>query len=105
MTNINNASNAYLNTLKQLQGGASGGEGAQATGGGSAFGDLVKNSLSSAIEAQHTSEKVSAQGLAGNADITDVLQALNDAEMALNTVLAIRDKVVQAYEQVMNTPI
>ena len=41
----------------------------------------------------------------GQADMTDVLQAVNDAEIALNTVLAVRDRVVQAYQEIMRTPI
>jgi len=110
---ISNASNAYLNTVKQLQGGdnaagAAGSSGAgaiDAVSGAPSFGDVLKQSLSSAIDAQHTSEKVSAQALVGKADMTDVLQAVNNAEMALNTVLAVRDRVVQAYDQIMRTSI
>lgn len=102
MTNINNASAAYLNTLRQMQGGA---DTAKTDTGGVSFGDLMKTGLQSAIDAQHKSEDVSAKGIIGKADMTEVLQAVTDAEMALNTVLAVRDKVVQAYEQVMRTPI
>ncbi|MDE1152313.1 MAG: flagellar hook-basal body complex protein FliE [Micavibrio sp.] len=107
---ISNASNAYLNTVKQLQGGdnAAGSSGAgaiDAVSGAPSFGDVLKQSLSSAIDAQHNSEKVSAQALVGKADMTDVLQAVNNAEMALNTVLAVRDRVVQAYDQIMRTSI
>jgi flagellar hook-basal body complex protein FliE len=99
MANITEATNAYSSALNQLKK-ASGGDTAD-TG---AFGDLLKQSLQSAADMQHKSEKVSGAALAGKADMTDVLQAVTDAEMALNTVLAVRDKVVQAYEAVMRTP-
>lgn len=103
MANINQASNAYLNALNQMK---SGGEAAPAApADGPSFGDLLKGGVQSAIEAQHASEKTSANALLGKADMTEVLQAVTDAEMALNTVLAVRDRVVQAYEQVMRTPI
>jgi len=101
MVGINEATGAYSATLNQLKAGA----GEKASGDNSIFGDLVKQSLGSAIEAQHKSEKVSAAGLAGKADLTDVVQAINDAEIALNTVLAVRDKVIDAYNNILRTTI
>ncbi len=104
MTNINNATSAYANALKQLQGGNNINNANKADG-LSEFGSMVKESLEGTINAQKKSEQVSAKAIAGEADMTDVLQAINDAELALNTVLAIRDKVIQAYEEVIRTPI
>ncbi len=73
--------------------------------GAPSFSDILKESISGAIDAQKTSEKVSAAAVLGKADMTDVLKAVNDAELALNTVLAVRDRVVQAYQQIMRTTI
>ena len=101
MANIKEATNAYASALNQLKQPLAGG--ADETP-GAAFGDLLKQSLQGAVEAQHKSEKVSGAALAGKADMTEVLQAVTEAELALNTVLAVRDKVVQAYESVMRTP-
>lgn len=101
MANITDATNAYSSALNQLKKSSGADAGGDTAG---MFGDLLKQSLQSAVEAQHKSEKISGAALAGKADMTDVLQAVTDAEMALNTVLAVRDKVVQAYEQVMRTP-
>ena len=107
MATVNTAAAAYLNTLKTLTGGeAQPGAGATpAVGGGASFGDMVKTGLEGAIDAQHKSETVSAKGLIGQADMTEVLQAVNDAELALNTVLAIRDRVIGAYEAIMRTSV
>jgi flagellar hook-basal body complex protein FliE len=102
MANITEATTAYSNALNQLKKAANPEDGGESSG--AAFGDLLKQSLQTAVETQHKSEKVSGAALAGKADMTDVLQAVTDAEVALNTVLAVRDKVVQAYEQVMRTP-
>ena len=104
MANAIDATKAYSNTAKQLMGNDAA-QGAGATDGSPSFGDILKSSISSAIDAQHNSEKVSAQALVGKADMTDVMQSLNNAEMALNTVLAVRDRVVQAYDQIMRTSI
>jgi len=72
---------------------------------GPSFGDILKNSIQSTVETQRNSERVSAAAVAGKADITDVLQAVTEAEMSLSTVLAVRDRVIRAYEEVMRTPI
>jgi flagellar hook-basal body complex protein FliE len=111
MANITPAASP-LAALQQLQNTATGAPasggvaaiGGQ-SGGDATFGNLVQQSLQSAINAQHTSEKVSAASLTGKADMTEVLQAVNNAELALNTVIAVRDRVVQAYQQVMSMPI
>lgn len=99
MANIKDATNAYSSALNQLKKSS----GPEDTGGVS-FGDILKQAAEGAIASQHKSEQVSGAALAGKADMTDVMQAVTEAEMALNTVLAVRDKVVQAYEQVMRTP-
>jgi len=102
MATINEAASAYSNALSQVKKAT---DTASENTVGSGFGDMVKQSLQSAVDAQHKSEKISGQALVGKADMTDVLQAIGEAELALNTVLAIRDKVVQAYEQITRMPI
>ena len=37
--------------------------------------------------------------------LVDVVSAVNQAEITLDTVVAVRDKVVQAYQSIMNMPI
>jgi flagellar hook-basal body complex protein FliE len=101
-TTINTGVSAYLNTMKQMTGGA---EPQAGIPGGASFADILKSGIGSAIDAQHKGEQVSASAIAGKASMTDVLQAVNNAELALNSVLAIRDKVVQAYEAIMRTQI
>ncbi len=50
-------------------------------------------------------EQMAANQVAGKASIVDVVSAVNQAEMTLDTVVAVRDKVVQAYQSIMNMPI
>lgn len=101
MANITGPSGIGLNALQRVADAATGAKEA----GGPSFGEVLKASTQAAINAQHNSEKVSAAALVGKADMTEVLQAVNNAELALNTVLAVRDRVVQAYEQIMRTSI
>ena len=102
MTDISGVTSATSNALNQLLKSTDADTDENT---GPSFGDVLKQSMQSAINAQQKSEEVSAAALAGKADVTDLLQAVTDAEIALKTVLAVRDKVVQAYEQVMRTPI
>lgn len=72
---------------------------------GANFGDVLKAATQSTITAQKTSEAVSAQAVMGKADLTDVVNAVNNAEVSLNMFLAVRDKMVEAYNAISRTQI
>jgi flagellar hook-basal body complex protein FliE len=44
-------------------------------------------------------------GLAGRADPGSVVQALAQTELAVQTAVAIRDKVVEAYQEILRMPV
>lgn len=69
------------------------------------FSELVEGGVKTAIQAQKTSEKVSADAVLGKAEMTDVLQAVNDADSTLQMVLAIRNRAIEAYQQILRMPI
>src|SRR6185437_9568385 len=71
--------------------------GGAATGGTQSFGDFLSGAVKDSIGTMK-------QG-AGQADIVDVVNAVNQAELTLNTVVAVRDKVIQAYQSIMQMPI
>jgi flagellar hook-basal body complex protein FliE len=68
------------------------------------FSELVTQALSGAVDSGYKAEKVSTLALMGKADITDVATAVSSAELALNTVVAIRDKVISAYQSILQMP-
>lgn len=41
----------------------------------------------------------------GSTDIVDVVTAIAETEVALETVVAVRDRVISAYEEIMRMPI
>ena len=45
------------------------------------------------------------RAIAGGGNLTEVATAVSHAELALQTAVSIRDKVVQAYQDVMRMPI
>jgi flagellar hook-basal body complex protein FliE len=72
---------------------------------GPSFSDMVSKALANAVDSGHKAEEVSTLALMGKADITELATAVSSAELALNTVVAIRDKVITAYQQIMQMPI
>jgi flagellar hook-basal body complex protein FliE len=72
---------------------------------GTSFSELLASSLGSAVDKGHKAESVSTLAMMGKTDITNLATAVNSAELALNTVTAIRDKVITAYQQIAQMPI
>ncbi|WP_374304361.1 flagellar hook-basal body complex protein FliE [Ferrovibrio sp.] len=72
---------------------------------GGGFGDMLGEALQQAVDASKQSEVTSARAVAGKADVTDVVTAVTNAEVALDTVVAVRDRVINAYQEIMRMPI
>ena len=69
------------------------------------FGDALSRALGSVVDAGHQADAQSMQAMAGQGNLTDVVTAVSKAELALQSATAIRDRVVQAYQDVMRMPI
>ena len=72
---------------------------------GQSFGNMVETALEQSLNVTHGAEKQSVQAVAGKADLTDVVTAVSNAEMTLQTVVAVRDRVVAAYLDILKMPI
>ena len=78
--------------------------GAQApTQGG--FGDMLKSAMTDAVHASKHAEHQMAAQVAGKAELVDVVTAISAAESSLETVMAVRDQVISAYQEIMRMPI
>ena len=69
------------------------------------FSVMVKNFTQNAIDKSEMSEQLSAAAAAGKANIDQVVIAVAEAESTLNTVVAVRDKVLEAYREILRMPI
>ncbi len=69
------------------------------------FAQLVKSAVGDAVSSSQQSEAVSLQALVDPGDIGSVVTAVTNAEVTLQTVVAVRDKVVQAYQDILRMPI
>lgn len=74
-------------------------------GAGGSFGSMVQNLVSDAAGSLRAAEAESAKQVAGKGDMIDVVTAIGSAEMALDTVVAVRDRVVSAYSEIMRMQI
>lgn len=69
------------------------------------FGDFLASAVKDSISTMKQGETMAIKQIAGQADIVDVVNAVNQAELTLNTVVAVRDKIIQAYQSIMQMPI
>ena len=79
--------------------------GAEKASGAGGFGDLLKSAMSDAAKASRHAETQMAAQVQGRADLVDVVTAVSSAEASLETVMAIRDQVISAYQEIMRMPI
>jgi flagellar hook-basal body complex protein FliE len=57
------------------------------------------------VDAGKTSDKLSLDLVNGKANVVDVVTAISQTELAMESMVAIRDKVISAYEEIMRMPI
>ena len=74
---------------------------------GQSFGAVLKDALSSVRQAGAKSDAQTQLMASGTskANIVDVVTAVAETETAINTLVSVRDKVVAAYEQIMQMQI
>jgi len=65
------------------------------------FGAMVQNAVSGLVESGKVADAKSADALTGKGNLTDVVMAVSKAEMALQATVAVRDKVISAYQDIM----
>jgi flagellar hook-basal body complex protein FliE len=71
------------------------------------FGDVLKNSLAEINEQQQNASSLSTQFESGdvNVKLSDVMVAMQKAEVSLQAASQIRNKFIGAYQDIMNMPI
>ena len=103
MVDLTSAIKAYSSAASSATGaGAVGGGGdAKFISSGSSFGEMVQNAISDAVNQSHNAEKQIAAQVQGKAQLVDVATALSSAQASLETVVAVRDQVITAYQEIM----
>lgn len=69
------------------------------------FGDIVEKMVTDTASSLRAAEEAGARQVAGKGDLVDTVTAIGAAEVALDTVVAVRDRVVNAYTEIMRMQI
>lgn len=69
------------------------------------FGKMVQEAVSDIVEAGRVADDKAVGLVEGKADVVDVVTAIAETEVALETMVAVRDRVISAYEEIMRMPI
>ncbi|HEX5796656.1 MAG TPA: flagellar hook-basal body complex protein FliE [Geminicoccaceae bacterium] len=78
------------------------------SGGGpppAAFGAVLDQVLAEGMAAGRKGEVAATQAVAGHASLQEVVEAVNAAELTLQTVVAVRDRMITAYQDIIRMPI
>jgi flagellar hook-basal body complex protein FliE len=95
------AAKAYGATAQALAGNALKPD--AAVGGG--FGDILSSAVGSISKAGAGAEGAITNAAMGKGDLVDVVTAVAAAEATMETVVAVRDEVIKAYNDIMRMPI
>ncbi|MBI4183066.1 MAG: flagellar hook-basal body complex protein FliE [Proteobacteria bacterium] len=69
------------------------------------FSGLLRSAVTEAVQVGKEGEKKSLQAIAGTAELADVISAVSNAEITLQTAVALRDRVIQSYQDILRMPI
>lgn len=109
MTSPIGAANAYASLAKITDpgGGLAGGlaKGATGLGGTDSFGAMVKDALAQVGQTARAADNQAQAMAAGKANVVDVVTAVAESEVAVDALVAVRDRVIAAYEEIMRMPI
>lgn len=103
--------NAYISAVKAYNNAASGESFNRQTSSGAddikqgEFANLVRNAIDEAVRIGERSENLTIQGINETADVSKVVTAVAEAEVTLQTVVAVRDKVIEAYKEIIRMPV
>ncbi|MEE2526177.1 flagellar hook-basal body complex protein FliE [Hyphobacterium sp. HN65] len=103
-TDLTSALNAYRAAAGQAAQAAGGAQPADETA-GQKFTELVQGALETTNTSLVQAEQLTASAAVGDAELVDVVTAVAAAEVQLETVIAVRDEVIRAYNDILKMPI
>jgi flagellar hook-basal body complex protein FliE len=98
------ANNAYQ-LAQRLQQQARAGDDAMQARDSVDFGQMVQEAVETVVDKGHQADDKAIGMIEGRTDVVDVVTAISETEVALETMVAVRDRVISAYEEIMRMPI
>lgn len=70
------------------------------------FSDLLKRAADAAVNTGQSAEQVTFQSIGGEKklEMLDVVAAINSAEITVESAVAVRDRIINAYQEIMRMP-
>lgn len=72
---------------------------------GPGFGQTLQRALEGAVATGQQAETKAIQAITTGTGLSEVVTALSQAELTLQTATAVRDRVIQAYQDIIRMPI
>ncbi len=72
---------------------------------GKDFASLVRDAAQDAVAQGYKAESMTKLAIAGKAELANVVSAVSTAEVTLQTVVGVRDKMINAYQEILRMPI
>jgi flagellar hook-basal body complex protein FliE len=72
---------------------------------GPSFGELLKTAVGGVVEAGRRSDIQTHAMASGRSNVVDVVTAVAETEVAVESLVAVRDRMISAYEEIMRMPI
>jgi flagellar hook-basal body complex protein FliE len=73
--------------------------------GGTSFSSVLKQAIDHVNELGQKSDAQMRSAVNGKSNMVDVVTAVSETEVAIDAVVAVRDKVIAAYDEIMKMPI
>jgi flagellar hook-basal body complex protein FliE len=107
-TPFNAATAAYGNASRLINQAAKPNTDLQAlagSNGGGSFANILAQQVQGVVEAGKTSDSMAIDMVNGKANVVDMVTALSETEIAIESMVTVRDRVISAYEEIMRMPI
>ncbi len=96
------AANAYASLARMMERSAGAGK---SPDDGPSFGALLKDAIGSVMDAGRKSDAQTVAMANGKANVMNVVTAVAETDVAVSTLVSVRDRVIQSYEDIMKMPI
>lgn len=74
-------------------------------GNGQNFADMLAQQVQGVVDSGKASDAMAIDMVNGKANIVDMVTALSETEIAIESMVTVRDRVISAYEEIMRMPI
>ena len=98
MTSPSAAAGAYASLARLANPSANLGRAVGEANGGPSFGELLRTAAASVVDAGRKADTQAHAMASGKGNVVDVVTAVAETEVAVETMVAVRDRIISAYE-------